>query len=299
MPARRIPSLNWLRVFEAAARLGSFAKAGEELAISPPAVSKQVRALEGHLGKALFHRGAHSVALSEEGSAFLPSVQQALQSVEVKATALFGAKGSEPLTLQSPAVFTNSWLAARLGRFRDRHPEVQLRLLDSVEPSLQAAPDLAITFGVVPPGMEHDRLFSERVEPVAAPALAAAILSPDDLMRETLIEIPFHRTAWLQILAKAGEIDASRAHFLLVDTTQSALALAAAGYGVALARAPATDFLVEALDLMPCWPKLSIDGSQYYHLIYPTGLGLTPAAAKFRNWLFSEIPPERPVVQAT
>ncbi len=288
MPLRRIPSLNWLRVFEAAARLGSFAKAADELAMSPPAVSKQIRALEGHLGRDLFHRGAHSVTLSEEGIAFLPSVQQALQSIEVKATALFGAKGSEPLTLQATAIFTNSWLAARLGRFRAQHPEVQLRLIDSDEPSIEAAPDLMIEFGRIPAGMEHDRLFGETLYPVAIPALTQTVQSASALQHQTLIEIPYHRTSWLQLLAGQSEIDPARLRFTLVDTTQAALSLAAAGYGIALARAPATDFLVRALGLHPCWPAKSIAGSQHYHLSYPSLLGLPPAAAKFRNWVLQE-----------
>ena len=76
--ARRIPSLNWLRVFEAAARAGSFARAAETLNISPPAVGQQIRALEDHLGRALFERGPQSVMLTEAGRAYLPAGAQAL-----------------------------------------------------------------------------------------------------------------------------------------------------------------------------------------------------------------------------
>ena len=74
----RIPSLNWLRVFEAAARTQSFARAAEQLNMSAAAVSQQVKALEGHLGSALFQRHAHAVSLTEAGRAYLPSVQQSL-----------------------------------------------------------------------------------------------------------------------------------------------------------------------------------------------------------------------------
>ena len=81
MPIRRIPSLNWLRVFEAAARHQSFSRAGNDLNMSGPAISQQIKALEGHLDAKLFERGSRAVTLTEAGRAFLPVVRQSLLSV--------------------------------------------------------------------------------------------------------------------------------------------------------------------------------------------------------------------------
>ena len=92
--ARHIPSLNWLRVFEAAARAGSFAGAAETLNMSPPAVGQQIRALENHVGRALFERGPQSVMLTEAGRAYLPAGAQALHGIESTTADLFGEPGT-------------------------------------------------------------------------------------------------------------------------------------------------------------------------------------------------------------
>ena len=96
-----VPSLNWLRVFEAAARCESFSRAAAQLNMSPAAVSQQVRALEERLDMALFERHAHAVTLTEVGRAYLPSVQQALLTLENATEGLFGAARAQQLFVQS------------------------------------------------------------------------------------------------------------------------------------------------------------------------------------------------------
>ncbi|MEM9043288.1 MAG: LysR family transcriptional regulator [Pseudomonadota bacterium] len=284
----RVPSLNWLRVFEAAARTGSFARAAETLNMSPPAVSQQIKALEGALGRELFYRGARSVKLTDAGAAYLPTVAQALHSVEIATGNLFGEPGQEPLSVRCSAMMAASWLVPRLKRFRERHPEVTLTLLSEVHSieMFDQGIDLRISFGLpANPNAEADTLFGETIFPVACAAMARGIRSALDLPNHTLIEISTHRANWSDLLPADGKDP----HFLYSDTTTNALVMAANGIGVALARSPASDWLVDRLGLDPCLPGLKISGTHNYLLSYPARSGLTRAAQAFRTWLLEEV----------
>jgi LysR family glycine cleavage system transcriptional activator len=290
MTAGRIPSLNWLRVFEAAARVESFSQAAQILNMSVPAVSQQIRALESHLGKALFHRSARRVQLTEAGLAFLPVVSNALASIETTASTLFGRADAEPLTVRVSAMLAESWLAERVCGFMRRHPEVALTLL--AEPAVpgvrRPGADLEIAFGAPPgPGEQGDALFGERLIPVARPDLAARIVEPGDLARHCLIEVSSHRANWYRLLPDADRLPASP-QFLFTDTTAIALALARDGVGIALARAPASDRLVQQYGLAPCPPATGVPGTDRYYLVYPAQGTLRRGAAAFRAWLLEQ-----------
>ncbi|MEL6266915.1 MAG: LysR substrate-binding domain-containing protein [Pseudomonadota bacterium] len=291
MAGRRIPSLNWLRVFETAARAESFARAAETLNMSPPAVSQQIRALETSLGRPLFERGAAHVRLTEAGRAFLPVVANALASVETTAAGLFGRDGRAPLTLRVSTMLALSWLAPRLPGFMAAHPAVELTLVTGNldEDFQRRGADLMITFGQPPgPGEAGEPLFGERLYPVASPALAARIATPADLAAERLIEVTSHRAGWHGVLTAAG-LGEARPRHVFTDTTALALALAAAGGGVALARAPASDNLVAGHGLQRCLAPLEVPGAERYHLVHPAGPALAPAAAAFRGWVLAEL----------
>lgn len=287
MALSRIPSLNWLRVFEAAARTGSFARAAGALNMSPPAVSQQVKALEGYLGKPLFERGPRNVVLTEAGHAFLPTVARALHSVEIATDNLFGKPGRQPLTVQCSAMMASGWLIPRLDTFRERHPEVQLTLISEIMTEEPARPgtDLRITFGLPGDlGGEADILFGERIYPVARPPIAARIGAPEDLARFTLVEITTHRANWSAILPQNGPDP----RFIFSDTTTNALGLAAAGDVIALARAPASDGLEQLYGLVRCLNDLDVTGTHSYFLSFPALSGLSKAARSFRDWLLNE-----------
>lgn len=147
--ASRIPSLNWLRVFEAAARTESFARAAAQLNMSPAAVSQQVKALETQLGTLLFQRHAHAVTLTEAGRAFLPSVQQSLLLLETATTGLFGASREQRLFVQSVLLFAHGILAPALPRFQASAPQVNLMLSTGnlVADFANRFSDLQIVFG--------------------------------------------------------------------------------------------------------------------------------------------------------
>ncbi|MEM0991181.1 MAG: LysR family transcriptional regulator [Pseudomonadota bacterium] len=284
---RRIPSLNWLRVFEAAARAGSFARAAEALAMSPPAVGQQIKALETHLGHALFERGAHSVTLTAAGRDLLPAVAQSLHTMEVATVSLFGEHGRTPLTVQCSMIFAAGWLAPRLASFHKDNPQIQLRLTSAVQDYdfRPAESDLRITFGL-PPGSQEDNdpLFGEVLTPVAPPWIAEQIKAPKDIARWPLVEIATHRTNWFALLAPDGP----EPDFIHTDTTLAALSIAAGG-AIALDRQPATGDLAARHGLVPCLPGLSVRGVQGYALVYAARTALSRPARVFRDWLLEQV----------
>ncbi|MCH8518053.1 MAG: LysR family transcriptional regulator, partial [Cyclobacteriaceae bacterium] len=129
----RLPPLNPLRAFEAAARLGSFQKAAEELNVTPPAISHQVRVLEEYLDVTLFHREARRVRLTEQGEMYLAAVSEGLHRIAAATRLLLKATEKRPLTVSSAPSFACGWLVPRLVDFHTRHPDVEVRLDTSVQ----------------------------------------------------------------------------------------------------------------------------------------------------------------------
>lgn len=285
--SKRIPSLNWLRVFEAAARTGSFARAAERLAMSPPAVSQQIRALEQHLGRPLFERKAAGVSLTEAGRSLLVVVGESLGRMEA-AAAVLASPRPKPLVVGVSLLLSVGWLAPRLPRFLEARPGVSLELYSlSGRPEMPPrAVDLWIAFGQPPPGTEAHRLFGEMLLPVAHPDLAARIRSVDDIYDHMLIEVADHRKNWVHVLG--ADVLPEQVRVTHVDTTLTALALAGAGGGVALARPPANDDLIRKFGLKRCLPDCEVSGVEDYHLLSNAGVQLSPDAEAFRDWVIRE-----------
>ena len=188
--SRRLPPLNALRVFEAAARHQSFARAAEELHVTPAAVSQQIKALEDYLGVMLFKRGK-TLMLSESSSAVLQQVSDAFDQLERAMLKVRVDRVAEPLVLSTPPAFAARWLMPRLDDFHERHPEIELHLLATrraVDFAIEAV-DVAIRFG---PGGFRDLLveplMQEKIVLVATPAIASTITTATDLTRSNLLE---------------------------------------------------------------------------------------------------------------
>ncbi|MCE8522505.1 LysR family transcriptional regulator [Ruegeria pomeroyi] len=287
----RIPSLNWLRVFEAAARTQSFARAGAQLNMSAAAVSQQIKALEGHLGVALFERRAHSVVLTERGRAYLPGVQQSLLMLETTTAGLFGGGGEQIVYVRSILLFAQGVLAPALGGFMAAYPGVDLRLStgNDVADFQGSVADMQIVFGNPALfGGQADDLMGERLYPVAHPDLAAGITRPEDLLRHRLIDVSAHRAGWLRLF-EALRLSPAAGQFLFVDNTVMAAALAAEGVGLALARAPASDTLMARHGLVRCLPGIETPGLERYHLVCEDRARLRRPARQFRSWLLDHL----------
>ena len=289
---RIIPSLNWLRVFEAAARLESFARAAENLNMSTSAVSQQVKALESHFGVSLFNRGSRKVELTQVGHAFLPSVRRSLKMVEESAVSLFDQTDNHALTIQATLIFATMWMPQRLDEFSSEFPNIQVHINGSYKDDdfKHAGSDLGVIFGPVSRSWgQCDRLFDEKIYAVGHKDIISSIKSIEDVLQHRLIQVQTHHINWNQMMDSVGIENIPASQLCFTDSTQIALSLAESGYGLALARAPVTDnivndFNLEKIDLLP-----TLSSPEAYYLVYRNLQSLPKPAQAFRNWLLSAV----------
>ena len=174
---RRLPPLNALRAFEAAARHLNFSRAADELSVTPGAVSQQIQNLEDYVGAALFKRTPKGLLLTDAAQTALPALREAFDRLAEAASLLTAAVDGRRLTLTAPPSFATKWLVPRLGAFEQAHPVVDVWLSAGIELVDLAAGevDVAIRYGAGRyPGMEVKRLFSEAVIPVVSAEHLAA-----------------------------------------------------------------------------------------------------------------------------
>jgi LysR family transcriptional regulator, glycine cleavage system transcriptional activator len=289
---RRLPPLNWLRAFEAAARHLSFTEAGEELGVSQAAVSQQVRQLEDWLGTQLFKRLPRALALTDAGIAYLPIVRDGIERIDLGTTEIFGRPEGRPVTLRATATLAALWLAPMLARFRAEHPDVAVRVTTLYAPVDfgQDGVDIEIRYGAGAwPGVKAHRLFDESFYPVASPAYLAAappLANPADLPRHRLIHTIGEREGWGAYLRQAGVAAADPPEGLQCDSLVVALNAAAAGAGVALATSPVTDSLMAASGLVDLfgrrWPARLA-----HHLVVPETADPAREVALLAGWLLA------------
>ena len=174
---RRLPPLNALRAFEAAARSENFTRAAEELNVTQGAVSHQVKALEQILDVRLFRREGQRLALTESGREYLLVVRDAFDRIALGTERLVQRRGSGVLTVSTSPDFAAKWLVSRIGRFAENHPEIDLRISASVHhvDFAREDVDIAVRHGDGHwPGMDVVRLCSERLFPVCSRVRAQA-----------------------------------------------------------------------------------------------------------------------------
>ena len=237
-PRPRLPSLNALRAFEAAARLQSFAKAADELAVTPGAVAQQIRQLEDWVGAPLFHRFPHGVTLTDAAGDVLPQLSSGFDAIAASAHRLRGRSGSREISIAALPCIAQIWLTSRLPRLRKAFPGLQVSISALEEPP-NFRRDL-YDFGIfyleaAPPGVEAISLDEDALFPVAAPELAATLNAPADLADAILLHDAVWRSDWQQWFAFAGlpGIDPRGPSFSLYAL---ALEAALAGDGVLMGR---------------------------------------------------------------
>jgi LysR family glycine cleavage system transcriptional activator len=289
--ARRLPPLNALRAFEAAARRGSFVQAAEELHVTAGAISQQVKALEAWLGRPLFRRLHRGVALNEAGTAYLETVGGLLDDLAAASQVI--AQRTQVLRITALPAFAERWLMPRLGRFQALHPQVEIALSADDRPvDLARDPvDLWLCYGAGEhPGCQVERLFGETLFPVCAPALldrGPALERPGDLTRHTLLRDAHWRDDWRLWLAAAGvrDLDPTRgpSFTLFAMVIQAALD----GLGVALAHeALVADDLAAGRLVAPF--ELRLPAAQAYYLVSSPKAAKRPDVMAFRAWLRHE-----------
>lgn len=285
--------LTALRTFESAARLLSFKAAAEELAVTPTAVSHQIRSLEGWLGVPLFERLPRSVRLTDCGQQLFGSLHGALLDVTQTLDQLRPQRSGGQLTLSTTPAFAALWLIPRLGRFYAAHPAISLRLDTRntlVDLHQDASVDLVIRYGTTHyPSLHSQCLLDECFGVYGAPALVASL----GRAVPTLITIRWHNAqlyelgwkAWCQaageerLLETAAQREYEEEHY--------ALQAAVAGQGLVLASSILVSESVANGLLVPYRPEISVEGAGYSTLCVP-GRERHPPVKAFFDWLSRE-----------
>ena len=234
---RKLPPLNALRAFEAAARHESFTQAALELHVTHGAVSRQVALLEAWLGRLLFTRSRSQVVLTDAGRRYLADVTPALDRIAV-ASAQALDRGRAALQVSAPPTFTMRWLIPRLSAFQRQHAEVEVKLTTSIAPVdfQNQGYDLAIRGATEPPaGCRSLAFMTETIVPVChADLLERGLRRPADLARHTLIDYATTPYAWADWMAAAGIPALRPASTLNFEQMYFALQAAAEGLGLVL-----------------------------------------------------------------
>jgi len=287
---RRLPPLNAIRAFEAAARHGSFTRAAAELNVTHGAVSRQVALLEEWTGARLFHRSRRQMVLTAEGQALMAEVGPALDRI-ARSVAGIGQTKSVTLLLNAPPTFTMRWLIPRLSGFQRRHPSIDIRLSSSIEPidfSLGAY-EIAIRRLSAPrPGLFCKSFLPEEALPVCSPALLASgrLKQPQDLADETLIHTLAEPDAWPNWFDWVGCKELRARTTLNFEHLYYALQAAVEGLGI-----PIVPFPLVADDIAAgrlCLPFPTAVKSRRYSVVHPGIAHKKEPINLFCDWLIEE-----------
>jgi LysR family transcriptional regulator, glycine cleavage system transcriptional activator len=298
-PARRLPALDLLKGFDAAARHLSFTRAGEELFLTQSALSRQMQALEEQLGAPLFERRHRALRLTEAGQVLQVAAKSVLDELTHAVAKIRRERSVQPLTISTAIPFAALWLLPRLPRFRERHPDVDVfisadnRILDLDRERI----DLAVRYcpdSLAP--RDALRLFGERLQPVCSPGLASdparPLKHPEDLARHVLLNLEDDRGRfpwlnWTQWFAAIGVPEPKPAGLVRFNQYDLLVRAAIDGQGVALGRSPLIDQLVAKGTLVaPFHGKHAT--SRAYFIVRAAQAAWRPEAQAFVDWLRTE-----------
>lgn len=292
----RLPPLNALRAFEAAARHESFARAAQELHVSQGAISRHVKLLEARLGVALFRRHAQGIELTAPGRALLPDLTAALERMARAVGRVMQAE-REIRVIAAPT-FAMRWLVPRLPRFRDRHPELRVSV-GIFRQDFDEMQDGGYDVGIndmgggfaPPPEIETRQLRPEALTPICAPALlqqpGAPLAVPADLARHTLLHASADHMDWRRWATFAGLADLDVEGGLVFATMEMALGAAVGGLGVTVGDLHLVQEELAAGTIVAPFDIVLSEGTGYFVLLEP-GRRQEPRIRAFCDWLMAE-----------
>ncbi|MGH8801040.1 MAG: LysR substrate-binding domain-containing protein [Casimicrobiaceae bacterium] len=295
---RALPSLDFLRGFEAVGRRLSFTLAAQELFVTQSALSRQVKALEDALGVALFERRHRALALTVAGAAYHRSVSEVLEALVSATERTRDVSRTPGLAVSTTVSFASLWLIPRLVRFRAVEPaaEVYVSADDRVVDLGRGEIDVVIRYlpdSTAPPAAL--RLFGDRLTPVASPRVARGkvpLRTPSDFARQVLLHLDdregrmpwLNWPSWLASNGVAGLKPAGSLHFLLYDQVIQA---AVGGQGIALGRLPMlADHLRDGRLVAPFARKLE-SARSYFAIAAERSAGRRDVRA-FLDWIRAE-----------
>jgi len=282
---RKLPYLNGIRAFEAAARTGSFAGAALELNVTAAAVSRTVRLLEERLGLALFQRGANRLVLTAAGRMYKAGLEPILDALANLTQQVAAAGAAHVLTVGVGPTFAMRWLIPRLGQFSRLQPDIEVRITMGGAVSAFAEDwTCGIKLGDGRwPGLAAEPLFAADLLPVCAPALAARLKEPADLERATLLSVAHAAEDWPRWLVAAGLARRAVRGPVFAYYGQ-ALQAAGDGVGVAMGIRPYIDDDLAAGRLVAPF-ALSLPKGERWYLVYREARASEPGLTRFRDWI--------------
>lgn len=286
----RLPPLNSLRLFEAAARLLSFKNAAEELLLTPSAVSHGIQSLEEWLGVPLFLRTTKGLVLSEAGQAYIPTVRQALHLLASGSAQIVNRHGPGQLSISAAPTFGARWLLPRLHRFRELHPDIQIVIDTSRERAelSEDGVDLAIRMGRGNwQGVVADKLVAEELAPVCAPSIHERVRDLADIEQAPLIHVTSTSEDWKVWAVETGHAVPNPAKGLRFDTIHMAFQAACQGLGVAIGRKPLVNAELASGSLVEIWEPAPSQTA--YWLVGAENRADDPRIVAFRAWILQEI----------
>lgn len=287
----RLPSLNGLRAFEAAARHLSFTLAAQELNVTQTAISHQIRRLEEELGIQLFVRQSRSLALTPQAAEYLPGIRAAFQGLRSATDRLLRNDNDRVLTISTLTSFAVKWLLPRLTAFHETHPDINVRITTSIDlvDFRKDDVDAAIRYGRGQwPGVRADWLMAEHLFPVCSPALLKgerALRRPEDLAGVTLLHTSSTGDDWQLWLTAAGlPPHLSQKPGLTFDLAFMTVQAAIDGLGVAIGHtAYVADDIAKGRLVVPFDVTLPADAG--FYLVAPQDRASAPKLDAFRSWL--------------
>src|SRR3954463_15762833 len=292
----RLPSLNGLRAFEAAARHLSFTNAASELNVTQTAISHQIRRLEEELGIRLFVRQNRALGLTPEAKDYLPGVRAAFNDLRLATDRLLRKDNDHVLTVSTLASLAAKWLLPRLSAFQEAHPGIDVRITTStgLVDFKSGDVDAAIRYGRgLWPGLRADWLMAGGQFPVGGPALLSAdkpLRCPEDLAHHTLLHSSGgYDDDWRLWLTAAGlPANISKQPGLTFDLIFMTVQAAIDGYGVAIGRTTYVEGDIAKGRLVVPF-KIALPADAGFYLVYPEASADKPKLSAFRQWLKSSI----------
>jgi len=287
---RRSLNLNWIRSFEASARLLSFTKAAQELALTQAGVSQHIRMLEEQLGERLFVRLPRAVRLTDAGEAYLRVVRESLDRLKFGTSDIFGSGEEGRVHLRIDPGFAAYWLAPRISGFLEEFPDIALTIAPAIQGIDTDWDEYDIEISI-----ERDReagvdaivLAGDTVFPVCHPRFASVLQKPEDILQHRILCRPGEEADWQEWFRLAGLSAPLNLPMIEIESPTTVFAFVEEGVGLALGHGSLMAPLLKSGRLIRPFPSpLEIIG--IFYLVTPTAHPLRRQARLFRDWILAQ-----------
>lgn len=291
---KRLPPLNAIKAFEAAAKTGSLTRAGQSLFVSVAAVSQQVKLLEEHLSVKLFNRNRRGLELTEAGQIYLTYVHESFERLRIGQQKVEQLNNSNTLVITAIPSFASKWLMPKMFRWMELNPDLEMRIEASNTPVNfnTSSSDFSICFGDKGyPGLLKNEMFRDSISPVCSPELYQLYDGDISLLlqNQPLINVDWgneniHLPGWDDWLQHAGIQEVSSNSTLMLNYSSMAIEAAVQGKGIMLGQATLVQDELKSGKLVRL-SDISLPLNKSYYVIYPKRTLLKPMATEFLNWL--------------